>query len=202
MRNYIDLKTIYQQENYFGDFKIFSNTELVNASQIIRDFYISDGSFAKNEQMALIRMSTNEALMTDNEFELLTNKEFLDNANGDILIIGLGFGLIVFPLLNDENITSITIVEKEQDIIEFVGNKIKETDFNNKVTIINDNANSFYNSTNIQTYDYIYIDYWTELQIEQFNEMELMNILYSPFLKNSSSKIKCWCDDIKHLLIN
>ena len=58
--------------------------------------------------------------MSNHEFETLTNQKFLDNAKGDILIFGLGIGLIIFPLLTDNDIKSITIVEIDDGLIDEV----------------------------------------------------------------------------------
>lgn len=54
-----------------------------------------------------------QVVMSDTPMEKHTNQEFLDAAHGDVLIAGLGIGLIVMPLLDDPEITSITVVEKE-----------------------------------------------------------------------------------------
>tara|TARA_Y100000992_G_C21049372_1_gene388789 strand:- start:325 stop:651 length:327 start_codon:yes stop_codon:yes gene_type:complete len=40
--------------------------------------------------------------------------------SGDILIGGLGIGMINIPLLASDDVTSVTIIEKEQDVIDLV----------------------------------------------------------------------------------
>lgn len=201
MRNYIDLSTIYSEEEVFGKFKIFKTDSPV-ASAVIRDFYNSDGSLAKNEQFVLMNMSTEEVLMTDSEMELLSNKHFIDNAKGDILILGLGLGMIVFPLLEDNSINSITIIEKDQEIIDFVGEKINNLDVSKKVKIVCDDAfNYFKNTQDYGMYDYIYIDFWSTITQESVNEMEYLMIQYSPLKKDESSFLRCWTYDIKHIIL-
>lgn len=60
-----------------------------------------------------------ECYMTDAEFERETNAEFLEHASGDVLIAGLGIGLILDPVL--EHCSSVTVVEKEPDVVALIG---------------------------------------------------------------------------------
>jgi hypothetical protein len=57
-------------------------------------------------------------MMSDTPMERNTNYHILDKANGDVLIFGLGIGLIILPLLRKENVKSITVVELYQDLID------------------------------------------------------------------------------------
>jgi hypothetical protein len=61
----------------------------------------------------------NDLVMTDAEFERETNWEVLRRAKGDCLVAGLGLGLILDPLLKRCN--TVTVVEKEVDVITLVG---------------------------------------------------------------------------------
>lgn len=54
-----------------------------------------------------------ELMMTDTDLELRTNQEFIDNAKGDVLIGGLGIGLLIKNLeskLESGEVISLTIV--------------------------------------------------------------------------------------------
>jgi len=200
MRNYIDLRSIYDVENKFGDFNICINEKNIIATDVIRDFYKLSNSLQKDYTFVLKKISTDEIIMTDDEIELLSNKWFLDNASGDILILGLGFGLIVFPLLKDDTIKSITIIEREQDIIDYVGDKIKNLDIKNKVQIKNGNAYDYHkNESEHGKYDYVYIDFWHKLDKSAIADMKEMLTTYKPFLKNEKSVLKCWGYDLKDL---
>ena len=62
--------------------------------------------------------------MSDTKFEYYTNREFLYNAHGDVMIAGLGIGLVIknmMPKILDGTITSITIYEKYRDVIGLCG---------------------------------------------------------------------------------
>ena len=57
-------------------------------------------------------------IMEDNEKEAAEAEDFLNAATGDILLAGLGLGMVVQPLIDNESVTSITIVEKFQEVRE------------------------------------------------------------------------------------
>jgi spermidine synthase len=56
--------------------------------------------------------------MTDAEFERWTNVDFVQAAKGDVLIAGLGIGLILDPIIPKS--TSVTVIEREPDVIKLV----------------------------------------------------------------------------------
>ena len=199
MRNYVDLNNIYYDDK-FGSHNIVLESKKIYASNTIKNFYGVTNEYENYSDVYLFE--NGKLVMTSTEFELLTNKPFLNNAFGDVLIFGLGLGLIVYPLLNDNIINSIKIVELSPNIISYIGNKIKENDINNKVTIFSGDAYNYFNYMNEnEKYDTIYFDFWLELNENNINEITTIKDLYSPFLKNEKSFIMSWCDDIKELLI-
>lgn len=199
MINYIDLNTIYSNHS-FGEFTINIDVEKAIASKTIKDFYNVTNEYENFSDVYLFKKG--EIVMCSTELELLTNKPFIDNVTGDVLIVGLGLGMVVFPLLTEDSITSITIIEKELDLIDFVGLKISEMDINNKVTILVGDAYNHYDrlDTN-KKYDTIFLDFWNQIDMSNVDEVTSMKQYYSPFLKNETSKIISWCEDIKELLI-
>jgi spermidine synthase len=110
--------------------------------------------------------------------------------------------MIVFPLLKDNSINSITIIENDQEIVDFVGEKISNLDVSKKVKILFDDAfNYFKNTQDYGKYDYIYIDFWSTITQESISEMEYLMTQYSPFKKDESSFLRCWTYDIKHIIL-
>lgn len=57
-------------------------------------------------------------MMTDARFERITNAEVVSESRGNALVAGLGIGLILGPML--ERCTSVTVIEKESDVISLV----------------------------------------------------------------------------------
>ncbi len=67
-------------------------------------------------------------IMQDSEGEYNEHQWLWDNATGDVLIAGLGLGLINEVLINNDNVTSVTIVEISQDVIDLVWDHCKKDD--------------------------------------------------------------------------
>lgn len=60
-------------------------------------------------------------VMSDTEHERQSNWDLLRESHyGDILIAGLGLGMVVLPILAREGVKSVTIVELSQDTIDLV----------------------------------------------------------------------------------
>ena len=84
---------------------------------IIKDsFYTLINKIPPGEYVRLI--NKHDCIMSNTPMELQTNQDFINNAYGDVLIAGLGIGLIVLPIQNYCN--SITIIEKSNDIIDII----------------------------------------------------------------------------------
>lgn len=152
--------------------------------------YLSTLTIGK-EYVFLFDKSINKTMMSDHEFETLTNQKFLDNAKGDILIFGLGIGLIVFPLLDDDDVKSITIVEVDSGLIDEVFPIIIKNDPKSKVNVYLSNAFEF--ETN-DMFDTIYFDIWADINQQAFSEMK---ILSERFIKNLKPEgwIDSWCSE-------
>lgn len=63
-----------------------------------------------------------------------------DLAYGDVLLTGLGFGIIAIALSEKQNVRSVTIIEKEKDIINAF---LQNNKINNKITIIQGDATTY-----------------------------------------------------------
>lgn len=67
------------------------------------------------------RLMVNGAMMmSDTPFEQNSNREFVRRAKGDVLVAGLGIGLVLVPVLAKELVTSVTVIEKHREVIELV----------------------------------------------------------------------------------
>ena len=82
------------------------------------------------------------------------------SANGHVLVLGLGMGYVAFMMAMKSNVKSVTIVEKDPQVINIFNNLIWPN-FKNKekIEIINDDA-IHYLSVKQKAYDYIFADLW------------------------------------------
>lgn len=74
-------------------------------------------------------------IMDNSDIEAAQASAFLSAATGDVLLAGLGIGMVLEPLVNNRNVTSITIIEKYQEVIDLVSPHIVSSKL---IRIIND----------------------------------------------------------------
>lgn len=60
------------------------------------------------------------SIMSDSYDEAEKHQEFFQKAKGDILIAGLGLGMCHKPLMEKQDVKSVTIVEVNEDVIDLV----------------------------------------------------------------------------------
>ena len=74
-----------------------------------------------------------ECVMSDTYMEKRTNSSFCANAYGDVLVGGLGIGMILMAIHDNEAVKSITVLEKHQEVIDMIAPQLP---LNDKVKII------------------------------------------------------------------
>ena len=105
--------------------------------------------FSKNapgdQVSVLVRKIDNFLIMSDSVVERETNELIVQEATGDVLMIGLGINLVNDRVLESPLVTSVTVVEKYADIIEHVPTKC---------FVLNGDANTL----KLGQYDTIWVD--------------------------------------------
>lgn len=111
-------------------------------------------------------------------------------AHGDVLIIGLGIGLFPTMLKNrNRDIKSITIVEKNVDVIKLVYKHIATS----KMSIVHDEGQSYFLNT-YRKFDFIYIDIWDNViaPIKGMDEwLEIAKYCLTP-----NGEARCWLQEL------
>jgi len=59
-------------------------------------------------------------IMQDTTREYREHEQFLKDAHGNIIVGGLGLGMVNQSLMENPNVTSVTIIEKYQEVIDLV----------------------------------------------------------------------------------
>ena len=101
----------------------------------------------------------NNIWMSLNPNEIETMKPYIKKAKGDVLVLGLGMGYVPFMMALKPEVKSITIVEKDPDIISLFNSLIYPS-FKNKekIKIVEDDAIDYVRKQN--KFDYIFADLW------------------------------------------
>jgi hypothetical protein len=196
--DYTDLHTIYPTEplvspTYTIDSIVLSQ-ERVRLEQMsnFRNGWLTWGLKA---DFPYIRLKKNGEgiMMSDTPMERNTNYNFIQKANGDVLIFGLGLGLVIIPLLKKENVKSILVVELYQDLIDLVEPILKKNDTENKLSIIQGDCFEFHKSIpKEQKFDCIYGDIWIEICTDNYEEMKILTKNFKNKLNRSNPN--CFID--------
>ena len=197
MRNFIDINNIYhdylESDNYMIFKRILTKEDIESWKGNIGEIYKDEVHLGK-EYLFLSHKGLQKTMMSNHESEIITNKKFIDSAKGDVLIFGLGLGLIIFPLLKEIGINKITIIELDKGLIDMVSPIIRFQDPLRKVKIIN--ADSFSWETQ-EKFDTIYFDIWETIDEKAYIEMEILEKRYQKNLKEEGW-IDSWCSELNN----
>jgi hypothetical protein len=136
----------------FDDIKIDEN-----------DYYkeISQVGFFKKPYRFLALLENNEIWMSVNPNEIETMKKPIKNANGNIVVFGLGLGYFPYMCSLKKEVTHITIVENNQDIINLFKEKLLPLfEHKEKITIIKSDAFKYLKTIENDMFTYGFVDLW------------------------------------------
>ena len=132
-----------------------------------------------------------ELVMSDTSMEKRSNMEFVHKAHGNVLVAGLGIGLIiknVWDKLQSGEITKLTIIEKHPDVIKLVGPYYKHK----RVEIIHADIMDWRPPKETK-YDIIYFDIWPTIDAEKnLPEIRYLHNAFKSRLNRSNQN--CWMD--------
>lgn len=182
---------------------MYHNMAEILEDRKVGDFELSYYEIGEKDFVAMYRMGISpgryvelshkgECVMSNTDMEKRTNSSFVINAHGNVLIGGLGIGLILLAIQDKEEVKQITVVEKNMEVIELVGSQLP---LNEKVEIVN--ADVFdYKPT--QKYNTIYMDIWNYINSDVYqNEMKPLISRYRrhlvPKSEDENRYIDCWC---------
>lgn len=178
-----------------------------NMTEILKDgkagdFELTHFEIGKNDLYAILHgipcgkfiklTHRGEVVMSDTAMEKRTNRDFVVKAHGNVLIGGLGIGLILLAIQDKEDIEQITVVEKNKEVIELVGNQLP---LNSKVNIVNDDVFEY---KPLFKYNTIYMDIWNYINENIYNDqMKPLISRYRRYLvpksEDENRYIDCWC---------
>lgn len=136
-----------------------------------------------------------ELVMSDTEMERHTNMDFCIRAHGDILIGGLGIGMIIMAIQDKPEVHSITVIEKNQEVIDLVASQLA---FNDKVKIVNADVFEWIPDQNAK-YDMVYMDIWSWINKNVYEtEMQPLKRKYAMYLRDKEESPnrfnECWAE--------
>lgn len=129
-------------------------------------------------------------LMSDTPMEQESLRVPVMLARGDILIIGLGIGLLPMLIrMYNHSVDSITFVESSPDVVQLVYGKIKS-----KKTSLEVCDGKFYLAHTSRKFNFIYIDVWGSIiapmkGIAEWSELAKQCLTYG-------GEVRCWLQEL------
>ena len=138
-----------------------------------------------------------DVMMSDTENERLTNRQAVIGAHGDVLIAGLGIGMILIPMLQRPEVRSVTVLEKSADVIALVEPAIREyTIYASKLAVIEADCFAWVMPKGLK-WDWIYFDIWPDICTDNLPEIAQLKRKYSRRLNsesNPNARMFAWCE--------
>ena len=135
-----------------------------------------------------------EIMMSDTQMEQRTNRYFVRNAHGDVLIAGLGIGMILVPLAKSGKVKSIVVVEKSEDVIALVEPRMP--DEVRAITKVVHADVMTWTPPRGALFDWIYFDIWPTVSGDNLRDMKALHRRFARRVKadgRGRGRIQSWC---------
>jgi hypothetical protein len=113
--------------------------------------------------------------MVDDPPHWWSMQDYARNSVGKVLVAGLGLGLLAHELLDNIDIDSITIVEKNKDVIYLISPLLPKAE-DIKFRIINKDFYDFIHESE-EEFDRIIVDIWTSDSLEKTKKLLITEVL-------------------------
>ncbi len=116
-------------------------------------------------------------MMTDTQNEQSSNTGVVLQAKGDVLIAGLGIGMILVPILAKKEVKSVTVIEKYEHVIALVEPQLRGLPGGKKLKVVH--ADVFeWQPPKGQKWDVLYFDIWPQITEGNLPEMARLHQKY------------------------
>ena len=147
------------------------------------------GAYCPPGTYACLRVN-GRLMMSDTRMEHYTNYKVVREARGNVLIAGLGLGMILHPILAKKEVLSVTVIEKYADVISLVGPTVKH----DKLTIIEGDIYEWKPAKGTK-YDTLYFDIWADSCVDDLADMRKLHLRFKPY-KIKEGWMNSWRRDI------
>lgn len=127
-----------------------------------------------------------EPIMTDTPDEIRDHARFMHRSKGDVLIAGLGLGMVLQGCAVKDEVKSVTVIELSSDVIQLVEAHYKAKSFGHKVTIVNADIFDWKPAKGVR-YDCSWYDIWDGLCTDNLDEMTKLHRKFAKCVDNQGS---------------
>ena len=141
--------------------------------------YIQPGTYAQ-------LWVNGKLMMSDTRYERISNLEVVRQAHGKVLIAGLGLGMILKPILAKPSVTSVWVMEKEDDVIGLIWPHVEHP----KLDVRKADIFTWNPPKSDGPWNCIYFDIWPDHTTDNLPEMAKLHQKYKYYLDRTDPY--CW----------
>lgn len=134
--------------------------------------YVPPGTYCGLKRASKYNESWDEIWMSDTRMERISNRTALAEATGDVLIVGLGLGMLPVALCKKKEVRMVTVLELEPDVIRLVEPHIRHP----KLRVIL--ADGTQPPLHGRHFDYTWLDIWPNICSDNWTSMKPMLAAY------------------------
>jgi len=134
-------------------------------------------------------------IMSDTPDEIGDHYSMINNAHGEVLINGLGIGMVLQAVLEKPEVTHATVIEYSSDVIALVGEHYKKK-YGDRLTIICADALKWKPSKDAH-YGAVWHDIWDNICSDNLPEMTKLHRKYAKISEWQGSWAKYECQMAK-----
>lgn len=156
---------IFNNLKFITDINLQSEMDIPVASGELNIYKPKSYNTLLKEMYYLFAFNQNTKLPNNGHYHIdlcLYNgfKESIKNTKGNVLLLGLEYGLYPYMCCENESIESITIVENDINSLDFFNENVVYKLDNNKVNIVYQYGKAFLLENDISKYDKVYFKLW------------------------------------------
>lgn len=141
--------------------------------------WIAPGKYAR----LLINGGT---VMSDTQMEQRSNYEAVSKATGHVLIAGLGLGMVLLPILKKKDVKSVTVIEKNPDVIAMITSAICKAVGKvaaKKLNVIQADIREWRPALSVRQFDTIYFDIWSDMNVDEVEDRKTLHAAFRKYLR-------------------
>lgn len=141
--------------------------------------YIVPGTYAR-------LVVKGEVVMSDVTEEQTTNYSVVAKARGDMLIAGLGFGMVLVPILKRGHVRSVTVIERNPNVRALVEEHLRKAvgpKAARKLFVLDGDIMTWEPVRSIRQFDVIYFDIWNGQSTDDLAVMTKLHRRYRKWLR-------------------
>lgn len=146
------------------------------------DEYIMPGRYVR-------LMVNGGVMMSDTQWEQRTNYSVIRHSRGDVLIAGLGIGMVLVPILKKSDVSTVTVIERDPLVIQLIAEHVKHS----KLRIIQADIMQWSPERSGRQFDTIYFDIWQNQSTDDLETMKTLHLRFRRYMR-----VGAWMSSWRH----